>query len=284
MNTKARKVLARIGLVLLGVIVAALGVRAVFNYTTGRKLEAYLEDARAKGIPVSLKDITPRCDDLDNGARFWNAAEALFVIPEGKDKGQTYKTLINSTIIDLFRSRPLNEESRKKLADLIALNRRSLDLLLEAGGRPCISQGDWASLSPDMEVSRLVRTMQAMRLIGIDAVLQADSGEVKRGLDECRQGMVFIRKTLDESFLINGLMAVSNMKKSPCLFQQDHPESQAEFGSSLGLGKGDGPGSLAGKILPLRSNRKSPQYGERPAGSKGGRRSVAGGRVSGLLT
>ena len=212
MNTKAKKVLARIALAFLGVIVVVLGVRAVFNYTTGKNLEAYLRDARAKGIPTSLKEIAPRCDDLDNGARFWKASEALFVIPEGKDKGLSYKTLLNKTIDDFFNARPLKEDSRRKLADLIALNRRSLDLLLEAGGRPCIIQGDWAGLSPDMEVSRLVKTMQAIRLIGIDAVLQADSGEVERGLDECRQGMVFIRKTLDEPYLINSLIALSSMK------------------------------------------------------------------------
>jgi hypothetical protein len=213
MNTKVKKVLSRIGLVLLVIIAVILGIRAVFNYTTGKKLEAYLEDAKAKGIPLSLKEIAPHCEDSDNAARFWRAAEALFVIPDGDDKGLTNKTLINNAVQDFFYGRLLKEESRKKLADLIAINRRVLDLMLEAFGRTCFRYSDWTKPSPGVaEAANLVKMIQVMRLLGIDAVLQAEASQPNEGLERCRQGMMFIRKTLDEPFLINNLVALANMK------------------------------------------------------------------------
>jgi hypothetical protein len=213
MSTKLEKILSRIGLVLLGFIVVILGLRAVFNYTTGRKLEAYLEDAKTKGTPVSLKDMAPRCDDLDNGARLWKAAETLFVIPEGEDKGVATKALINRTIDDFFYGKPLKEDSRKNLADLIAASRRVFDLVAEASARPCFRLGDWTNPSLAVEYpTQLVKMIQVMRLLGIDAVFQAEAGATHAGLERCRQGMMFVRKTLDDPFLINNLVALANMK------------------------------------------------------------------------
>lgn len=207
MNIKLKRVLSRIALVLLLVIVVILGIRAVLNYTTGRKLQAYLEDAKAKGIPLSLKEIAPHCDDPDNAARFWKAAEALFIVPETENK-----ELISRTIEDFFYARTLKEESRKKLTALAEKNRRALELVLEASGKPCFRYGDWTKRSPAIEPDNLVRMIQAIRLLGIDAELRAEAGQISAGLDECLQGMHFIRKTLDEPFLINNLIALANMK------------------------------------------------------------------------
>jgi hypothetical protein len=52
----------------------------------------------------------------------------------------------------------------------------------------------------------------AMRLLGINAVLRAEAGQVQAALEQLRQGMQFIRKTIDEPFVINNLVALSNMK------------------------------------------------------------------------
>ncbi|OGD21484.1 MAG: hypothetical protein A2W03_11995 [Candidatus Aminicenantes bacterium RBG_16_63_16] len=213
MNSKLKKAVFRVGLVLLAIIALVLGLRAVLNYTTGKKLQAYLEDAKAGAIPMSLKDIAPQCDEPDNAARFWKAAEALFVIPEGKDKGLADKTLINRTIDDFFASRPLSEESKKRLAELISMNRRVFDLVTEAAAQPCFRLGDWTDPAVAVpEPAKLVKMIQVIRLLGIEAVHRAEAGQSKEGLELCRQGMVFIRKTLDEPFLINNLVALANMK------------------------------------------------------------------------
>jgi len=213
MNSKLKKALFRAGLVILAVIALILGLRAVLNYTTGKKLQAYLEEAKANGIPMTLKDIAPLCDEAHNAARFWKAAEALFNIPGGNDKGLADKTLINRTIDDFFSARTLGEESRKRLAELITLNRRVFDLVTEASAQPCFRLGNWTDPAVAVpEPANLVKMIQVIRLLGIEAVLRAEAGQSNEGLELCRQGMVFIRKTLDEPFLINNLVALANMK------------------------------------------------------------------------
>ena len=215
MNIKVKKVLVRIGLVLFVIIVLALGVRAVFNFTTGKKLEAYLEKAKTEGMVMSLKDLAPSCDDPNNAALLWKAAEALFIMPDTEGK-----TLMNQTVEGFFYARPLQEESRAKLAPLVEQNRKALDLILEAAGQPCFRYGDGKRRSYSIEPDNAVKMILAIRLLGIETVLRAEAGQVQAALDELRQGMLFIRKTIDEPFLINNLVALSNTKSLLNCFAQ----------------------------------------------------------------
>jgi len=207
MNIKAKKGLARIGLVMFVIVVLLLGVRAVFNFTAGKKLQAYLEKAKPEGVVMNLRDLAPVCDDSANAGPLWKAAEALFIAPDSEGK-----TLINQTIEGYFYGRPLQEESRAKLAPLVERNRRAFDLIIEAAGRPCFRYGDGELRSYSIEPPDAVKMILAIRLLGINAVLLAEAGQVQAALDELRQGMQFIRKTIDEPFLINNLVALSNMK------------------------------------------------------------------------
>ena len=207
MNIKTKKVLVRIGLVLVVIIVLALGVRAVFNFTTGKKLQAYLEKAKSEGTVMSLKDLAPSCDDSDNAAQLWKAAEALFITPDTEGK-----ILIKQTIEDFFYGRPLQGESRAKLAPLIERNRKVLDLIVEAASRPCFRYGDWKKRPYSIDPTNAVKMILAIRLFGINTVLRAEAGQVQAALDELRQGMRFIRRTIDEPILINNLVALANMK------------------------------------------------------------------------
>lgn len=215
MRTKIKRMLSRIGIILLALIVLALGLRAIFNYTTGKNLQAYLEKAKAEGIPTSLKDLAPRCDDSENGALLWKAAEVLFIVPETDEK-----TLINMTIKDFFDSKPLPEESREKLAGLIRKNRKSFELILEASSRPCFRYGDWTKRPGTISPPDLVKMILALRLLGIDAVLQSEAGQVQEGLEQVLQGMRFVQKTMDEPFHIHNLLALADMKSLLNCFNQ----------------------------------------------------------------
>jgi hypothetical protein len=224
MNIKAKKVLVRIGLVLFVIIVLALGVRAVFNFTTGRKIQAYLEKAKSEGVVISLKDLAPGCDESDNAALLWKAAEALFITPDAEGK-----TLINQTIESFFYSRPLQEESRLKLAPLIEKNRKVFELIVEAAGRPCFRYGEGKKRPYFIEPSNAVKMILATRLLGINTVLRAEAGQVPAALDELRQGMQFIRRTIDEPFVINNLVALSNMKSLLYCFGQISKEREMDL-------------------------------------------------------
>lgn len=207
MSAKAKRTVIRILVVLVIVVSSVLLVRAVFNYTTGKTLERYLAKAKAEGIPLRLEDIAPRCADSDNGALPWKAAEALFILPEPAER-----RLTADTVGAFFDGKPLDDAARKTLTALCERNRRVFELIAEAAAKPCFRYGDWTKDPWSIEQLKAIKTIQATRLLGFDAVLQADAGRVEMSLEECRNGMRFIRKLTDEPLLINDLVALAEMK------------------------------------------------------------------------
>jgi hypothetical protein len=186
---------------------AVLALRAVFNYATGKKLGQYLEEAKAKGIPLTMRDVAPRCPDSDNAAPFWKAAEALFVLPEQKDR-----KLAGDAIGAYFDGRTFDNAARNTLIQWNEKNRKVFELIAEASARPCFQYGDWTKAPWSIEQIKAIKTIQAIRLLGIDSVLQAEAGQVQKGLEECRHGMSFVRKLMDEPWLLNNLVALAEMK------------------------------------------------------------------------
>jgi hypothetical protein len=207
MAAKARKIIIRILFVLAAVVTAVLLHRAILNYTTGRTLEKYLAKTKAEGIPLRLEDIAPRCADSDNGALLWKAAEALFILPEPAER-----KLTADTVGAFFDGKPLGDAARRTLTALCEKNRRVFGLIAEAAAKPCFRYGDWKKGPWEVEQVKGVKTIQATRLLGFDAVLQADAGRVETGLAECRDAMRFTRKLMGEPMLINNLVALAEMK------------------------------------------------------------------------
>lgn len=203
---KARKILVRILVILLVVVTAALILRAILNYTTGKKLDHYLAAAKAQGVPLSVRDMIPACPDSDNGAKPWKAVEALFdLVLENRE-------LTAKTIDDLFYGKEPDETARGRLAALAEKHRKALDLIIEAGSRPCFRYSDWAKPSHNVEMPKAIKLIQAVRLLAIDAVLRADKGQVDQALEECRSGLRFVMKTMDEPSLLRVLIAMANTK------------------------------------------------------------------------
>lgn len=215
MAAKARRIITKVLFVLIAVVTAVLLVRAVFNYTTGRKLERYLAQAKAEGIPLRMEDIAPRCSDSDNGALQWKAAEALFILPEVNDR-----KLVAATANGFSEGRPMDSEARKVLAPLCEKNRRVFQLIVEAAAKPCFKYGNWTKGPWSVDMINAMKTILATRLLGIDAVLQADAGQVEAGLEECRNGMRFVQKLTGEPLLLNNLIALAEMKTLLACFDQ----------------------------------------------------------------
>ncbi|HVP23324.1 MAG TPA: hypothetical protein VMS77_05375 [Conexivisphaerales archaeon] len=207
MAAKAKRAVIKVLVVLAVAVTSVLLVRAVFNYTTGRALERYLTKAKAEGVPLRMEDIAPRCSDADNGALLWKAAEALFVLPEAKE-GKLAADSING----FYNGRSLDGDARKVLGLVCDKNRRIFELIVEAAAKPCFKYGDWTKGPWSVEMIKAVKTIQATRLLGIDAVLQADAGQVALGLEECRNGMHFVQKLTNEPLLLNNLVALAEMK------------------------------------------------------------------------
>jgi hypothetical protein len=203
---KAKKILVRILVVLLVIITAVLLVRAVLNYTTGKRLDRYLAAAKARGVPLAMKGLLPACPDLDNGARQWKAVEALF------DLDLFGRELTAKTIDDYFYDKGPDDKARGQLAAIADKNRKALDLIIEAADRPCFQYGDWTKPSHNIEVAKAVKLIQAVRLLAIDAALRADRGQVEEALNECRSGLRFVLRTMDEPSLMRALIAIANAK------------------------------------------------------------------------
>lgn len=205
---KMSKIFIRALVILLAAATAGLLLRAIFNYTEGKKLAEYFEQAKVDGVPLTLQELGPACDDADNAARFWKAAEAMILV---KDED---KNLLNRTIEDFFFDRPLDDGARAGLSRLTEENRQALGLMSEAAGKPCFRYGDWSKRTYDAHVSpdSAVKMILAVRLLGIDAVLRGEAGKTEEALEQCRRGLAFVRRVQDEPFLITYLVSISNMK------------------------------------------------------------------------
>ncbi|MGA2534279.1 MAG: hypothetical protein ABSG19_14735 [Candidatus Aminicenantales bacterium] len=214
MQIRSRKILTRVLAGLLVVVTVILALRAILNYTTGKKLERYLADAKAQGIALRVKDLIPDCPDAKNGARLWKAAEALLLVEEQES------LLINKTFEGFYGNQPLAEATRESLSQLVEKNRRVLDLIIEAADRPCFRYREWRNPVYEADIPHAISMIRSLRLLAIDALLRAEKGDVKGGLNECRAGMRLSLRFLDEPVLLEALIAVAIRKELQRSFNQ----------------------------------------------------------------
>jgi hypothetical protein len=203
---RIRKILIKASIVLLALVTAGLLLRAGLNFAMGQKLRHFLEQAKADSLPLTHQELAPVCDDADNGAPLWRAAEALF------EPGQADRAVINKTIETIFNGEPVDQATRATRDRLVENNRRVFEFIAEASQRRCFRYGDWTKPIYLVGQPNAIKLIQAVRLMGIDAVLKAESGQVQEGLDECRLGMMFVRKLIDEPSLLQTLVALADMK------------------------------------------------------------------------
>ena len=104
MAAKFKKILAWIGVSLVGLVALGLAVRAVFNYTTGRRVDRMLRQMKSEGAPLALRELEPQCPDPDNAALAWKAAEALVQMdPERKALGDAVQDYFSGRLLDAGR-------------------------------------------------------------------------------------------------------------------------------------------------------------------------------------
>ena len=195
MGIRTRKTVLRILTGLLVVITVALAVRAVFNYSLGRKLDAAIKQAKADGIPVSNRDLAPACSEQDNGAPLWKAAEALLAMPKGPERVSAIRG-----VESLFDGSPLDALPQSPAAAWIAKNQRALWLIVEASSMKCFRFNSPRTLLLNRNYPDPTKLLQAARLIALDCAIKAESGDVNGALDECRRGIRFFTGLLDSDY------------------------------------------------------------------------------------
>jgi len=208
MGIKVKKVLLKIGIILVAIVTLGLVTRAVFNYTTGKKLESIVEKMKFEGKPLTTKEFEPKGEDQDNGAILWRGAAAMFSVEKSE------REMLSQTMENIFYNKPLEENTKKRLRRIIEENQKVLELIREAAEKPYFKYAEnWDGPSEEIEVPNLVKMITVVRLLAVDAVLKAEDAQIDEAVERCLIGVRFSKHLLDEPFLIHYLVAVANMKQ-----------------------------------------------------------------------
>ncbi|MCJ7578932.1 MAG: hypothetical protein MUP98_00175 [Candidatus Aminicenantes bacterium] len=208
MAAKVKKTLTWIGLCFVILIAFSLMIRAVFNYSTGKKLENTLQKMKSDGIHLAIQEMEPQCDREDNAAISWKAGEAVFSLNKEE------RTLLGDSIQDLFYLRPLGTENKQRLRKLISENQRVIQFIQEAAEKSCFKYVEnWDRPPSEFELPDILKMMNVIRLVGIDSFLKGESGQTEDAIALCLAGIHFLRTYLQEPFLMNYLVALANMKQ-----------------------------------------------------------------------
>ena len=203
---KPLKILSKIGVVLLIVVAVALLVRAVFNFSEGRKLAGAVAELKARGVALTAKDLAAPCPEADNAARLWKAAADLLAV-ENDDK-----SLLGRAFADLVASKSLGPSDRAVLAGVIAKNLKALELLYAMADKPCFLYRDPESPLPESMIPDAVKMILATRLMGFDALLRADEGDTAGAIDRIRRALGSTSKVAQEGTLLTHLIAVAETR------------------------------------------------------------------------
>jgi hypothetical protein len=204
---KVRKLLIRVLFVLLAVVAAVLVVRAVLNFTEGRRLTRTLAGLKGQGIPLTAKELNPPCPESENGATLWKAAEELYAF-EGEDN-----KLITKIYQAFVRNEVISPEEWSALTKVIEKNRRMLDLIPEVAAKPRFQYGDRELSFSERRIPDALKILRSIRLLGFEAFMAAEKGDVRSSLDRLRAGLRFAPKIAEESSLIAYLVALASEKQ-----------------------------------------------------------------------
>jgi hypothetical protein len=217
---KIRKLLIRIGVVLLAAVAVVLVVRAVLNFTEGRALARTLAELKAKGFPLTAQDLVPPCPDEDNGARLWRAFENTVTIPgrqariSGRltPRDKAVRGLISGAWNDFAAGKPLAPAVKAALKDEILKNEKPLELIAEMGDKPCFlyrdpSQSLVESLLPDP-----VQMIQTTELLYFSALFSAEDGDVSGAIAKLVTGLKFSPLMAREGTLIAFLVSMGETR------------------------------------------------------------------------
>lgn len=207
MGFRLKKVFTWIGICLVVLISAGLFIRAIFNYSSGKKLEKFLEQRKSAGIPLSLKDIEPECNPLDNAALDWKIVEGTLASEKEK------RGILTQMIDDFYSGRDIDEKMKVQVQEFINENRKALNFVLDASSKSCFKyEEEWDELGYDYRIVNAVNMILSIRLLCIDAVFKAEEGNVAEAIEQCLATRRFLKLYLQEPYLISYLVGMACVK------------------------------------------------------------------------
>ncbi len=194
---KLQKALIRIGVGFLALVAVILVVRAFFNYAEGRALAKTLAGLKAKGIPLTAKELAPPCADEDNAARLWKAYENVTVIPgrlhltpgRRPPKVAEVRGLISRAWQAYQAGKPFDQTDKAALKDAILKNEKAFTLLAEMAGKPCFLYRDPAESLVESRLPDAVQMIQTTELLFFSALFSAEDGDVHGAVSKILTGL-----------------------------------------------------------------------------------------------
>lgn len=218
---KLRKILIKIGAGLLIFIGIILVVRAVLNFTEGRALARTLAELKAKGVPLTAKDLAPPCPDEDNAARLWKAIENTMTIPgrpaskptpdERARRRQDFgnRELMSQAWTDLLNGKPWTPEQRSALRDLLEKNQRAFEMMAELVEKPCFLYRDPGQPLIESLLPDAIKLLNLTRLLLFSALFDAEEGRMGPAIAKIHMGLKFAPFTAQEGPLMPFLISVA---------------------------------------------------------------------------
>jgi hypothetical protein len=186
------KILSRIGIGLLIFVAAVLVVRAGLNYTEGRALARAFAALEAKGMPLTVQQLTPPCPDEDNAGRLWRAFENIVTLPgrrpqdsvhpspgEKSDRSEAAEAgkLIGRAWLDFTAGKPVDQADKAALKDVILKNAKAFELVAEMGVKPCFLYRDPSHSLTESLLPDAIKMIQTTKLMFLSALLSAEGGD-----------------------------------------------------------------------------------------------------------
>jgi hypothetical protein len=217
---KLRKILIKIGVVLLIAVAAALVIRTVFNYVEGRKLTRTVAGLKGRGVPVTAADLAAPCPDEDNAARLWKAAENMTTFEKKADRGPGLPPRPHPPALESFSrawqdyaaGKPIAPADRSVLKDLILENQKVFELLAEMGQKPCFLYRDPGQTLLAARLPSAVQMLRITKLQLFSALFSAEEGDVVTAVGKIGTGLRFAPLAAQEGSLISYLIAVSESR------------------------------------------------------------------------
>jgi hypothetical protein len=217
---KLRKILIKIGTILLIAVAAMLVIRAVFNYAEGRKLTRTVAGLKGKGVPVTAGDLAAPCSDEDNAARLWKAAENMTTFEKKADRGPGLPPHPNPPAFEPFNrawqdyaaGKPVAPADRSVLKDLILENQKVFELLAEMRQKPCFLYRDPGQTLLETRLPKVVQMIRTTKLLVFSSLFSAEEGDVETAVATIRTGLRFTPLVAQEGTLISYLVAVADTR------------------------------------------------------------------------
>ena len=194
------------GIVIASLIVLILIVRGILNFTTGNKLDATVENMKAEGRRLEIKDFEIQCADSENAAFPWKEVEKMFDMKE--------RNLVGDALNKVLDGETLDKNERAKVKELISGNKPSFERFKEVVKRPYFKyEMNWDQHAYSFRIPNAIKLIQFMRYYSMDAFFKAEDGKHNDAVDQCLRWLAFAEKLSNEPFLIVHLIRLAVIRE-----------------------------------------------------------------------